>query len=76
MVEAQEAEDDVPNEEKSSEEGKVLNLHPHGEKVSQRDCGRLVCNKESGQSKRDSHHRQVKKLGGPEKDSTAEGRDH
>jgi hypothetical protein len=45
MVEAQEAEDDVPNEEKSSEEGKVPDLHAHGEKVSQRDCGRLVCNK-------------------------------
>jgi hypothetical protein len=75
-VQTEGGKDEAPGEEKKREEDKVLDLYPHGEEARERNRRGLARHQHGGQAEGDNHHRQVKELGGIEKDATAESFHH
>ena len=62
----------MPGEKKKREDDKVLHLDPHREELGKRRRRSLVRHQHRRQPEREHHQRQVKDLGGLEKNATAE----
>jgi hypothetical protein len=62
MIKPERGEDDVPDDEKAKEKGKVLNLDPYGEELAKGDMTDLVIDCPSGQGKGAGHNQEIKQL--------------
>ena len=71
MVKPKKGEDNMPRDEESEKEGKVLDFDTYGQKIGKRGRTALFIRCNRGQAKGQDHDKQIKKFESVEKNLTA-----